>query len=139
MFCSMAALASCAPSTVVAAPTSSILSVNSFVFFSGNALKILFALLNATPIGSISVAPTPAPSREAFVRSSCVAPASLALSLASPAPAPTANAPAAGIPTVGIKDSRIGASYFSGNRVAPPRAALSNIPAIPPTIPFGSS
>ena len=100
----MAALASCAPSTVVANPTSSILSVNSFVFFSGNALKILFALLNATPIGSISVAPTPAPSREAFVRSSCVAPASLANTLASPAPAPTANAPAAGIPTPGIKD-----------------------------------
>ena len=52
------------------------------------------ALLN-TPfnlsIGIISERPTPAPNIEAFALSDSVAPASLARSLASPAPAPIAN------------------------------------------------
>ena len=54
-------------------------------------------------IGANSDIPTNAPNRVALLRSSCVAPYSLARSDASPAPAPVAKPAAKGSPTPGIK------------------------------------
>ena len=77
-------------------------------------------------IGSISEIPTPAPNKAALLRSSWDAPAALARSLASPAPAPIARPPAIGIPTPGIK--------AVAARGANDPSASPNLPAPSPSI-----